>query len=379
MRGSINCAQQSSTGNMAPTANAGADFTIPASTPFILKGSGSDSDSGNVLSYCWEQMDTQVATMPPLASSTVGPAFRSLSPIASPDRFMPALPTVIAGQTSSTWEVVPSVSRTMNFRLTVRDNAPMGGSTASDDTEITVAGAAGPFVVSSPNTNLNWVVGSNETITWNVAGTTGNGINAANVDILLSTDGGNTYPVTIVSAVTNDGSQDITVPNEVGTQNRIMVRGSGHIFYDISNTNFTIAADTQAPTDVTGLASSNLMPTSFDVSWTASTDNVGVTGYDVYIDGVLDGTTATTSYSFMGLTPNTTYSVSVVAFDAAGNESTPTAINVSTPMAPDTQAPTDVTGLASSNLMPTAFDVSWTASTDNVGCYWLRCLNRWGA
>jgi gliding motility-associated-like protein len=82
---------------------------------------------------------------------------------------------------------------------------------------------------------------------------------------------------------------------------------------------------------------------------------------------VLDGTTATTSYSFMGLTPNTTYSVSVVAFDAAGNESTPTAINVLTPMAPDTQAPTDVTGLASSNLMPTTFDVSWTASTDNIG------------
>ncbi len=324
-QGNSRCGAQSNTGNAAPTANAGPDYTIPASTPFVLKGNGSDADSGNSLTYCWEQMDSQPATMPPSPTSTGGPAFRSLTPTASPDRYMPALSTVKTGQTASTWEVVPSVNRTMNFRLTVRDNAAGGGSTASDNTRITVAGAAGPFVINAPNTNVNWAAGSTQTVTWNVAGTTGNGVNAANVDILLSTDGGNTYPINIVAAVPNDGSQNITVPNAVGTQNRIMVRGSGHVFYDISNANFEITpgsgSDTQAPTTPASLTASNVTQTAVDLSWNASTDNVGVTGYDIYQGNSVIATVASTSYTVTGLAPNTSYSFSVKAKDAAGNES----------------------------------------------------------
>ncbi|WP_234859529.1 reprolysin-like metallopeptidase [Aquimarina aquimarini] len=322
---SSRCGTQSNTGNAAPTANAGQDYTIPASTPFVLEGSGTDPNAGDNLTYCWEQMDAQAATMPPVATSTSGPAFRSLTPTASTDRYMPALSTVIAGQTSSTWEVVPSVSRTMNFRLTVRDNASGGGSSASDNSRITVAGAAGPFVINSPNTNVSWAAGSTQTVTWDVAGTTGNGVNTANVDILLSTDGGNTYPVTIATAVTNDGSHSITVPNATGTQNRIMVRGSGNIFYDISNTNFQITGggggDTQAPTVPSGLTASNITATTASLSWNASTDNVGVTGYNIYQANTVIGTVSNTSYQVTGLSPNTTYSFSVKAKDAAGNES----------------------------------------------------------
>ncbi len=324
-QGNSRCGAQSNTGNTAPTANAGQDYTIPASTPFVLKGNGSDANSGNALTYCWEQMDTQPATMPPSSTSTGGPAFRSLTPTSSPDRYMPALSTVKTGQTASTWEVVPSVSRTMNFRLTVRDNVPGGASTASDNTRITVAGAAGPFIVNTPNTNVSWAAGSTQTVTWSVAGTTANGINAANVDILLSTDGGNTYPITIASAVTNDGSQSITVPNATGTQNRIMVRGSGHIFYDISNRNFEITPgtgeDTQAPTVPADLTASNVTQTTIDLNWNASTDNVGVTGYDVYQGAIVIATATATSYQVTGLSPNTAYSFSIKAKDAAGNES----------------------------------------------------------
>ncbi|MCK8521578.1 M12 family metallo-peptidase [Aquimarina sp. D1M17] len=324
-QGSSTCGAQSNTGNAAPTANAGSDYTIPSSTPFILKGNATDANTGNTLTYCWEQMDAQPATMPPSASSTNGPAFRSLNPTSSPDRYMPALPTVIAGQTSSTWEVVPSVSRTMNFRLTVRDNAPGGGSTASDNMRVTVAGGAGPFVVNSPNTSVSWPSGSTQTVTWNVAGTTGNGINAANVDILLSTNGGNTYPITIASAVTNDGSHAITVPNAIGTQNRIMVRGSNHIFYDISNTNFEITSggsgDTQAPSAPANLTASNVTQTTVNLDWDASTDNTGVTGYDIFQGSTVIATTSNTSFQVSGLSPNTAYTFSITAKDAAGNES----------------------------------------------------------
>lgn len=79
------------------------------------------------------------------------------------------------------------------------------------------------------------------------------------------------------------------------------------------------APDTQAPTTPTNLTSSNVTDTGFDVSWTASTDNIGVTGYNVYLNGSLDGSTASTSYSFAGLSASTSYNVAVEATDAAGN------------------------------------------------------------
>jgi hypothetical protein len=105
---------------------------------------------------------------------------------------------------------------------------------------VTVTAAAGPFVVTAPNTAVTWVEGESQTVTWNVAGTTANGVNAANIDVFLSTDGGLTYPIQLASQVPNIGSATITVPNAIGTTNRIMVKGSQHIFFDISNANFTI-------------------------------------------------------------------------------------------------------------------------------------------
>jgi hypothetical protein len=94
--------------------------------------------------------------------------------------------------------------------------------------------------VSAPNTAVSWVVGSNQTVTWAVAGTTANAVNAAFVDIFLSTDGGFTYPIQLATMVSNNGSSSIIVPNNIGTTNRIMVKGYNHIFFDISNTNFSI-------------------------------------------------------------------------------------------------------------------------------------------
>lgn len=237
------CAQVTNFSNNPPTANAGKDYIIPKSTAFILTGSGSDPD-GDLLTYTWEENDPQDPNSPaaPTPTRVSGPMFRSIWGTSSPTRYMPMLSTVLSGQTANTWEVVPSVARELNFSLTVRDNVAGGGQTASDLMKVTVNGTAGPFVITSPNTNVSYVAGSNQTVTWNVAGTTANGVNTPYVDIYLSTNAGSTFPVLLASRVPNDGSEVITIPNTPGTQNRIMVKGNENIFYDLSNTNFTITA-----------------------------------------------------------------------------------------------------------------------------------------
>ncbi|NJM79543.1 MAG: T9SS type A sorting domain-containing protein [Flavobacterium sp.] len=233
------CANITANNNATPIVNAGPDYTIPRGTAFILKGSATDANN-DALTYCWEQTNTEISTQPPVQTATTGPNFRSRLPVVSSDRYMPRIQDVINNNLLPTWEVVPNVARTMNFALTVRDNrSPNGGQTGIDNMVVTTA-SVGPFLVNSPNTAVSWVAGTNENVTWDIAGTTANGINALFVDILFSTDGGLTYPILLASKVPNDGAEIITVPNNPGTQNRIMVRGYKHIFYDISNTNFTI-------------------------------------------------------------------------------------------------------------------------------------------
>ena len=127
-------------------------------------------------------------------------------------------------------------------------------------------------------------------------------------------------------------------------------------------------ADTQAPSIPANLTASNTTETTTDLSWTASTDNVGVTGYDVYQGASVIGTTAGTTYNVTGLSPSSSYSFTVKAKDAAGNESgASNAVSVTTVTPPDTQAPTVPTNLSASNTTQTTTDLSWTASTDNVG------------
>lgn len=245
------CSANAATGNQAPTVDAGPNHTIPKSTPFILKGIANDPD-GDDLTYCWEQMDLQVTTQPPVASAASGPNFRSLPPAESSERYLPSLSAVLANNLAPTWEVISNVARNYNFVLTVRDNNPLGGQTVYDEMQVTVSGAAGPFLVTAPNTNVSWPAGSNQTVTWDVAGTTANGVNTAFVDIYLSNDGGLTYPVALATHIANDGNETITVPDSPGTNKRIMVRANGNIFYDISNTNFTITAASTMAVIVSG-------------------------------------------------------------------------------------------------------------------------------
>ena len=233
------CANVTALNNAVPTVNGGLDYSIPVGTPFVLEAVANDED-GDPITYAWDQMDPEVAPMPPQANSAVGPTFRGHNPTASPKRYFPNLNAILSNNTP-TWEVIPMVSRTMNFRVIVRDNHPGGGCNATDDLVVSTVAAAGPFVVTQPNTNLDWPALSSQTVLWDVANTSAAPVNAQNVDILLSMDGGLTYPITLAENAPNDGSQQVTMPSATSTTARIMVKASDNIFFDISNTNFTIS------------------------------------------------------------------------------------------------------------------------------------------
>ena len=233
-----NSCSQVSNRNSKPSVQTGDNvFFIPKSTPFVLSGSGRDNES-NDLTYVWEQMDNGIAPQPPRSTNNEGPLFRSMPPSTSGLRYFPNLDAIITNN-SPEWEVLPSVARELNFRLTVRDNGLGGGCTDEKDVRLTVTNN-GPFEVTLPNTALVWNGNSQQTVRWNPAGTAGSPINANNVDILLSTDGGLTYPIALLENTSNDGEQAILIPNISSNRARVMVKASGNVFFDISDQNFTI-------------------------------------------------------------------------------------------------------------------------------------------
>lgn len=233
VQGGGTCSVNVSNGNSAPVANAGANYTIPNGTPFILTGSATDAN-GDTLTYCWEQMDNQISTQPPLPGNTSGPNVTSDSPKSTPVRYIPSFDQVLAGNLAPTWEVIPTVGRTMNFALTVRDNrTPNGGQTGRDDMTVTFANS-GPFAVTSPAVdNVSWPVGSTQTITWSLGGSTAAPINTTTVNIMISTDNGATFS-TLVANTANDGTETITVPNTPAPFCRIMIVPVGNIYYALS-------------------------------------------------------------------------------------------------------------------------------------------------
>lgn len=236
--GGNTCATQTATGNTPPTVNAGPDFTIPQGTPFTLTASASDPN-GDSLTYTWEQFDLGTAS-PPNTDDGTRPIFRSYNLVSSPSRTFPKLADILSN-TTVLGESLPTTDRVMNFRVSVRDNRAGGGGTANDLTLITVENGAGPFVVTQPNTAVNWNGGSSQTVTWNVANTNVPPVNTPTVNILLSTDGGLNFPTVLASGTPNDGSQNINVPTVNTTMARIKVAAVSNIYFDISNANFTIS------------------------------------------------------------------------------------------------------------------------------------------
>jgi hypothetical protein len=230
--------------NTPPVINStSGNIVVPISTPFILTAHATDVD-GDVLSYLWEQMDNEATTQPPVATATGGPNFRSFDPSLDSNRYFPNLAS-LASNGPFTWEVLPSVARVMDFRLSVRDNHGVGSCNDYTDVTVTTNASAGPFVVTYPSaTGITWVGGSSQTVTWSVANTNVAPINCADVRILLSVDGGQTYPYVLSSTTANDGTETIACPNVSTNTARVMVMSGAQTFFDISNNNFTITCGT---------------------------------------------------------------------------------------------------------------------------------------
>lgn len=235
------CGQNTSISNDPPSIVPQPNYIIPRRTPFVLEANASDTDN-DVLTYSWEQFDNEIANQPPSSGSFVGPLFRSFQPTLSNLRYFPKMETLLNNQTQTIWEVLPNVSRNMNYVVTVRDNNILGGQNVQDFVSIDVEGAAGPFKVTSQNTEgITWDVGDVVTITWDVAGTDANGINASEVDLILSTDGGVTFEEILLANTPNDGFQDITVPTGITSPNcRLMVKASDNIFFALNEEFFTV-------------------------------------------------------------------------------------------------------------------------------------------
>jgi hypothetical protein len=137
----------------------------------------------------------------------------------------------------------------MDFRLSVRDNHGVGSCNDYTDVTVTTNASAGPFVVTYPSAaGITWVGGSSQTVTWSVANTNVAPINCTDVRILLSVDGGQTYPYLLASTTANDGTETISCPNVSTNTARVMVMSGAQTFFDISNNNFTITCGpTQTP------------------------------------------------------------------------------------------------------------------------------------
>jgi len=233
------CGASVSTGNADPVVNAGPNYIIPRLTPFTLVGSASDPDL-DPLTYSWEERDLGVAAAVSDPDNGSSPLFRFWPPTAEPVRTLPRLAELL-NNTAPFGEQLPNSNRILNFRLSARDNVAGGGGVAHDDMQVTIDVSAGPFTITAPNAGAE-VWSDSGLVTWNVAGTNTGAISATLVDIMLSTNGGLTFPIVLAASTPNDGSEAVSFTVQSTNQARVKVAAVGNIFFDLSNANFTIDA-----------------------------------------------------------------------------------------------------------------------------------------
>jgi hypothetical protein len=261
------CDVSTATGNAPPTAIVPntAGMQIPTGTPFELCGSATDPNHAG-LTYGWEEFDLGPAGAP---DSPVGdaPIFRSWSPTTNPCRTFPRLSELLTNNPPVIGELLPTYARNLTFRMTVRDNVAAGGGADYAQVAFTVDGGSGPFLVTSPNTAVSWTGLVNESVTWDVAGTNAY---CSDVDILLSADGGLTFPTTLRAATTNDGSASVSPPNVATGSARVKVACSDSLFFDLSNVDFSIVENGKPSAMVTSPAENALFAAGDTVAFVGS-------------------------------------------------------------------------------------------------------------
>ncbi len=370
------------TANNAPVIAAVSNYTIPISTPFALTGSATDPQN-DPLTYCWEQNDNStVSGTSSVASPTKasGPNWLTFPATVSGTRTFPKLSTILSGlnvtpplpggDAGANIEALSSVSRTLNFRVTVRDNNPYVagstiGQTAFTDAVVTVSNTSGPFAVTAPNTAVTWAGGSAQNITWSVNNTTTAPVSCANVKISLSTDGGQTFPSVLTASTPNDGSESLVIPVGASTTARIKVEAVGNIFFDISNTNFTIGGAV-ACGDASGLTASAITNTTATVSWNAVANAISyAVDYKLNSSGTWTSFSTAqtgTSANLTGLTQGSLYDWRVKATCSSGSGNFVTAqFTTTAPVVCNAPA-----GLSSSAITSSSATVSWGAVSGAV-------------
>ena len=316
--------------NATPVVSAGADYTIPMGTAFMLTGTATDATAGDVLTHIWEQSDINTTTTfttdvvlenesRVLATKTLGPNFRVFKPNTRTYRYFPQMSKILNGTLAittagtSNWESVNNTARTLNFSFTARDNHAGMGQTNVDAAVITVNTTGGPFAVTSQaTTGISYPGNSSQTVTWNVANTTAAPFNTANVDILISTNVSTasetingtvnaTTFTTIASNVPNNGSAIVTLPNvaaNVGTC-RFMVKAVGNVFLAVNSKNFTITP--ALATDSFGLESFTLYPNPNNGSFTVSFNSNSSNDISIMVHDIRGREIANKNYSNTGL------------------------------------------------------------------------------
>jgi len=244
--GAAECATVVETDNFTPEVSFDYtdDFYIPVSTPFRLEGTATDANSDN-LTYNWEQFDLGPPSdiRDPQGNA---PLFRSLRPDTEGNvRYFPRLNNLV-DNTITLGEKLPDYSRDMTFRLVARDNNSEAGGVDWKQLHFYTSDEAGPFVVNNPEGDT-WKVGQYREVTWDVANTDKTPINTKCVNIVLSTDGGDTFDLVLAKNTPNTGSGFVTIPEAALSSNaRIMVEAADNIFLNVNRNGFAIeaAADT---------------------------------------------------------------------------------------------------------------------------------------
>lgn len=223
------CGTTQSLTNNAPQVAAGNDHVIPANTPFVLKGAGTDLDN-DALSYTWEQIDlgTESFSVASMVDDGSRPLFRFVAPTSAPERTLPSLPSLLTN-TLAKGEAWPATNRELNFRLTARDGK---GGVSSDDMKIQVVNTGKAFALTSPLVTP-LAAGQTQTIDWDVAGTNAAPINCSKVDLYMTRDEGVNWTL-LAGGQPNSGSASVTIPAGSDGTARLKVACSDNLFFAIS-------------------------------------------------------------------------------------------------------------------------------------------------